>query len=225
MLTPELRSEGRLHIVDHMGDDRSVVRAARVSYGRLFDDLPFNEDKDARLLRYLIRNSHWSPFEHASITFYVESPVFVARQWMRHRSWSFNEVSARYTRVSEAFYVPEVWRHQGEGNKQMSGPPFSEEDNREAQEVYLDALDKAADAYEYLMYVGASRELARMVLPVSLYTQFYATANLRSIFHFIELRDHEHAQPEIQWYARRMASLGRELFPHSFQAWDERAGN
>lgn len=210
-------------VQDVMGDDLSAVRAARVSYGKQVGE-EFDEKRDYKLLKYLLSNGHWSPFEHATITFRVEAPIFVARQWMRHKSWSFNEISGRYTELPTAFYVPETWRGQDSKNKQASSGVLPTHAQEAARWYYDYAIRAAKYAYEHLLELGASRELARMALPVSTFTQFYATANLRSIMHFLEQRLDPHAQPEIQEYAMGVEDGFKNNFPWTFDAWRESGG-
>lgn len=219
MQTVEYLVHGHVNVVDVLGDDRSVVRAARVSYGGHNDSVPFDTVRDSKLLKYLLRNEHWSPFEHASMTFRVKAPIFIARQWMRHRSWSFNEVSARYKELPHEVWCPSSWRTQGKDNKQVSGDIIREWETTKSLDFSLDdTILMAFSTYDFLLEKGVAREQARAVLPVGTYTEFYATANLRSIFHFIQLRDHEHAQPEIQRYAQDVRAAAAEHFPHSFAA-------
>ena len=212
--------KGLVDVVEHVGDDLSPIRAARISYGRGTNEV-FDRDKDGRLLRYLLRNGHWSPFEHPSITFRVTAPIFVARQWFRHRSWSFNEISARYTEVKDSFYVPEVWRGQSSTNKQASEGVLDSAGQEAADFHYRTAIRAAQYAYKQLLDLGVSREMARMALPVSSFTEFYGTANLRSILHFLEQRLSPHAQQEIRSYAEGVHSLTKQLFPETIAAWRE----
>jgi thymidylate synthase (FAD) len=209
----------RLELVDHMGSDHRVVQAARVSYAR--DLTPWDESRDPRLIQYLVDHGHWSCFEHCYLTVLVECPLFVARQWMRHRSWNFNEVSRRYTSEDIKFYVPSNWRTQHSKNKQSS----SLEDvanSWKADEHRHIATSVANTAYEQLLNLGVAREQARIVLPQSLYTRYYATASLRSVIHFLQSRDHEDAQWEIQQYSKALREIMKELWPMTYQAvWKE----
>lgn len=216
---------GTVEFVDAMGDDLSIIRAARVSYGRAPGDT-FDEKKDGRLLRYLLKNGHWSPFEHTSLTFRVECPIFIARQWMRHRSWSFNEYSARYKEVEEKFYVPIMWRKQSTDNKQMSGGELDNEGQLTANWLAELALRESMKSYQDLLAMGVSREQARSVLPVGTFTEFYATASVRSVLHFLEQRLHPHAQHEIRALAQMVLDITEQHFPHTIAAWDSlRAGH
>jgi thymidylate synthase (FAD) len=200
-----------------MGDDQSILRSARVSYD--LDEREVDAARDEKLLRYLLKNHHTSPFEHVTFTFHVKAPIFVARQWMRHRTWSFNEISARYTRIDDSWYTPLAWRGQAKDNKQMSAGII--ENQREAQALYTASVIRALKAYRDLIYAGASREMARMVLPVSMFTRFYATVNLHNLLAFLRLRDHDHAQPEIREYAIAMGRIAVEKAPVTMEIWRE----
>lgn len=219
----ELSEFGEVRLIDHMGDDLSVIRAARVSYGKAPGE-EFDEEKDGRLLRYLLKHGHWSPFEHATVTFGVRLPIFVARQWMRHYSWSFNEISGRYKELPTEFYVPRDWRGQSTTNKQGSGEPLGALNQLSADYAYQYALDDVVSAYQTLLNLGVAREQARAILPVSTYTEFYATANLRNILHFLSSRTAPDAQQEIREYAEKVDEIVYQLFPHTIEAWDEVRG-
>ena len=207
----------KVELVSHMGDDLTVVNAARVSYGGESDVLT---DKDRRLIQYLLENKHTSPFEHVTFTFRIEVPIFIARQWMRHRTWSFNELSYRYKEPDMEFYLPGVWRKQSTDNKQVTEGEL-DADKQILASTYANAVYKHAEhAYQELLDLGVGRELARIVLPVGLYTSYYGTVNLHNLFHFLELRDHEHAQPEIAWTARRIRELIRPIVPACMDSWE-----
>lgn len=213
-----LSNQAFVELVDSMGSDQSIINAARVSYDGDLEERP--ESKDKKLLRYLLKNHHTSPFEHVSLTFHVKAPIFVARQWMRHRTWAFNEISARYTKLEEGWYKPNMWRAQSDQNKQMS--EGYAENQPHLRQVYEWTAQAAWHAYEELIDNGASREQARMILPVSMFTRFYATVNLHNLLHFVRLRDHEHAQPEIREYAVAMRELAREhVAPWTMEIWGE----
>lgn len=211
-----LDGQGFVELVDNFGSDASAVRAARVSYNGDKGVRP--EEHDKKLIRYLVRNNHTSPFEHVAFTFHVKAPMFVARQWMRHRTWSFNEVSARYTTVEESFYQPLQWRGQSSDNKQMSEGVI---DDFDVDVAYADAVSNALNSYAVMLDAGVSREMARMVLPQSMFTRFYATIDLHNLLNFIRLRDHDHAQPEIREYAVAMKELASSHAPWTIEAWDE----
>lgn len=209
---------GSVALVQHVGDDKSVVNAARVSFGG-DNTLPFDE-KDAKLIRYLLKHEHGSPFEHNSLTFKIVAPIFVIRQWMRHRvGVSYNEISGRYVEVLEQFYTPEKFRQQAKSNRQASIEAGDSLDQEQAHQVWENAWKQAFQAYQDLLALGVTREQARGVLPLTMYSEFYFTCNLRSLFHFLALRDHPGAQWETQMYARALAQLAEPLFPSSFEAW------
>lgn len=210
---------GFVRLVDHMGDDLSIVRAARVSYDA---DWRSGEDagKDEKLIHYLYKNKHTSPFESVVFTFEVKAPMFVLRQWHRHRTWSFNEISARYCELDEGYYVPNVAQitTQSASNKQMRTKeqhPLAEE-IRQAIGV---ANEDSYRRYKTLIESGCPRELARSVLPVGAYSRMFATVDLHNLLHFLRLRSHEHAQWEIQEYARAMESLIAPIVPYTMAAY------
>lgn len=214
----------QLALEDHMGDDMSIVRAARVSTGR--DDRTEGAEK---LLRYMAKHKHGSPFEHVAMTFRVKAPLFVVAQWHRHRAgWSYNQQSRRYTSEKIEFYRPDMhaggWRLQAKSNKQSSGAP-AEPDTQGSCAAFLDlAIMRAEESYKAMLKAGVAREQARMVLPQSLYTSMYATCNLRSLHHFWGLRSTPEAQQEIRVYADAMAKIAGALFPLAWAALVEEGG-
>ncbi len=198
--------------------DKEILRAARVSYAN--DNTVTSEEKDSKLIKYLMVNKHTSPFEAAVFTFHVQCPIFIARQFMRHRTFSYNEVSARYTALPNNFFVPDVLPSQAKGNKQMS----SVEPVKDDQDwiFLMTAYQKRAyEFYEELMEAGVSREYARTVLPVSIMTRFYCTVDLHNLFHFLRLRLHAHAQKEIREVAESMLALIEPLAPLSVAAFKD----
>ena len=213
-----LYGDGRGHVtlVHHSGDDLSAVNAARVSFGAHRTEI---DDKDLKLLAYLAKERHTSPFEHCSVTLRVKVPLFVARQWMRHRTQSYNEISRRYTSVDVEFFVPAKLRKQHKSNRQASEGVI-EDENLLAEYQY--SIQRAMRSYETLIAEGVCREQARAVLPQAMYTEFYATANLLNWLKFIELRDHEGAQQEIVEAAQGVRSILEVLYPHTTQAWFDR---
>jgi thymidylate synthase (FAD) len=215
----DVLDQGHVRLVDHMGDDLSVVRAARVSHDAAWRT---GEDagKDEKLIRYLWKNHHVSPFEHVTFTFEVKAPVFVFRQWHRHRTWSFNEVSARYTELPEEFYVPNPKDIgvQSIGNKQGRVTGEGPDRGRQAYR-YQSTCQAAFREYHELLADGWPRELARMVLPLSTYSTMFATVDLRNLLHFLELRTDPHSQWEIQQYAFAMFDLIEPIVPVCIKAW------
>jgi len=212
---------GHVRLVESMGSDLSIVRNARVSYDaewRAGDD----DGKDAKLLNYLLKNKHTSPFESCVFTFDVKAPIFVFRQWHRHRTWSFNEISARYAELPEEFYVPELEQitTQSASNKQMR----TAEQNQSAEEIRrtISVAGQVAFAdYKRMIALGCPREIARSVLPVGTYSHMFATCDLHNLFHFLKLRLHSHAQYEIRVYADAMLELIEPIVPISVAAFRE----
>lgn len=215
-------TESTVDLVDYMGVDKSIVDAARVSYGK--NSVVFDEERDRKLIRYLLVNNHTSPFEHVTFTFYVKTPIAIARQIMRHRTWSFNEISMRYTEAKDEFFMPKEWRGQSTDNKQMSAGPLAHDTQHFIDAIYEPAIEYCYEAYDALVKGGVSRELARMVLPVSLMTEFYGTVNLHNLMHFLELRLHPHAQPEVQDVARQMEKHMERIVPETYAIWKEERG-
>ncbi len=212
---------GFVRLVDHMGSDLSVVRAARVSYDaawRTGED----EKSDARLIRYLWKNKHTTPFEAVTFTFEVKAPIFVFRQWHRHRTWSFNELSARYKELPEEFYVPKVEDvgEQSKDNKQGRQQTNVDRLARESElDLYNVTVAKSFDTYRCLLRQGWPRELARSVLPVSTYSHMFGTVNLLNLFRFLSLRCDSHAQYEIRVYADAMSRIISDVVPVCWNAW------
>jgi len=205
---------GLVRLVDYMGSDLSISRSARVSY-----DAPGREE-DKGLINYLLTNGHNTPFEACEIMFEIKAPIFVFRQWHRHRTQSYNELSARYRELPEEFYVPELDQitMQSEDNKQMR----TEEQHPEAQMI-ADEIASANRAsfqtYKHLLREGAPRELARSVLPVGAYSHMFAKANLFNWMRFMKERSHPHAQYEIRVYADVILSILSDLFPLAIEAF------
>lgn len=208
---------GYVRLVDSMGSDLSIVRAARVSYNaewRTGDD----SGSDERLLSYLLKNKHTSPFESVLFTFEIKCPIFIARQWHRHRTWSYNEVSARYTELPEEFYVPlpENVGMQSKDNKQVRDISVAVDNLSHGYYVahtIRHLAQRAFVVYQELLSQGCPRELARSVLPVATYTRFFGTVDLHNLMHFLDLRLHSHAQYEIQQYALAIVALIKDVVP------------
>lgn len=225
--------KGFVQLVSHMGSDQSIVSAARVSYGADSKGL----EADKKLLFYLYKNKHTSPFEMAKVVFIIKMPIFVARQYIRHRMQNVNEVSARYTEVSDDFYIPTRWRRNlGAGqNKQQSAPddllilakdvmiidlngtPFATKDITLVLNNYCNA---AYLFYKDLLEAGVAKEMARMVLPLNIYTTMRVCWDLKNLLHFITLREDAHAQAEIQEYGRAIKAFLQDLFPWTMEAYE-----
>lgn len=217
---------GFVRYIDHMGTDTRIVEAARVSY----QSASKGPDADKKLLGYLFRNKHTSPFEMCKVSFNVKMPIFVMRQWVRHRMQNLNEVSARYTELPNEFYVPKEWCKQDTVNKQgsiteqgwdeihgITGMTKNETLSYQTQKAY----DAAYATYESLLSQGVAREMARMVLPVGIYTECYSCWDLKNLLHFFALRDDSHAQAEIQEYAQAMKQIVSELFPWTMEVYEQ----
>jgi thymidylate synthase (FAD) len=201
-----------------MADDLSVVNGARVSFARRKTEL---DESDEALIRFLMRDRHGSPFEHNAFRFHVRCPIFVAREWFRHRIGSFNEFSLRYARATDDFYLPDaddVRTQVGKPGAYTFEPvdaELAERTRDELQAVY----DQAYETYERLVEAGVARELARSVLPVGAYTQFFWTVNARSLMNFVSLRNSEFAQLEIRRYAEAVESFFAERMPVTYAAF------
>lgn len=209
--------KGFVRLVDSMGDDTAIVQAARVSY----QSGSKGEEADRKLLRYLYTHRHTSPFEQVEFKFHCRMPIFVARQWVRHRTASLNEISARYTKLSNDYYVPDEWRLQDNKNKQSSNGFCSPEYNNICNRSYQYACDQAIRVYHGLIDLGISREMARMVLPVSMYTEWYWKQDLHNLLHFLRLRLDSHAQYEIRVYAEAIRDLISPIVPWTMEIFKE----
>lgn len=217
----DVLDHGLVRLVDSMGSDLSIVRNARVSYDaawRSGDDT----GSDRRLLNYLLKNKHNTPFESVVFTFEVKAPIFVFRQWHRHRTQSYNELSARYKELPEEFYIPEATQitTQSSDNKQMrtdEAHPLAEafRTNMRLQNTMAFSL------YKSMLEDGCPRELARSVLPVGTYSHMFATVNLHNLFHFLRERLHPHAQYEIRVYAEAILELIEPIVPESVKIFKE----
>ncbi len=211
--------KGFVRLVDYLGSDARIVQAARVSYGE--GTKTFREDKG--LIDYLLRNQHTSPFEQVSLTFHCKMPIFVARQWVRHRTAKLNEISGRYSVMKDEFYVPdsEAIAFQSTDNKQGRS---SEEVPAEVKEKVRGLLEQgqrqAFGEYEALLDEGVARELARINLPLSLYTEWYWTMDLHNLFHFLALRLDAHAQLEIRKYAEVILQITRAVAPVAVESFE-----
>lgn len=195
---------GFVNLVDMMGNDYRILQSARVSTG---GEARTTDKKDRGLIRYLYKNQHMSPFEQVCLTFHAKVPNFVMKQFLRHRTFSFNEYSQRYSKVIDDFYIPEGWRVQGVTNHQGSGDLFNKEASEEMNDVYAETVDSCFQLYDDMMEEGVAKEMARMVIPSSVYTEFYFTVDLRNMLHMLSLRLHEHAQYEIKVFAEAMLDI------------------
>ena len=219
---------GKIELVQHMGEDITVVNSARVSFGVHKDEM---NDKDKKLVNYLIKHKHTSTLEHNIATFRIKVPIFVRSQHHRHRTWSYNEISRRYTDADLQFYTPEEYRTQHKSNRQASNldslinpvmDVYHEHlESRLCNEAVEFHVRNSLYLYEDMIKKGVAREQARMILPQNMYTEYYATANANNILKFIDLRTHEGAQWEIQQLANRMLDIIENLWPVTVRSFKE----
>ena len=214
--------QGFVRLDAAMADDASVVNAARVSFAKNAVLPNQMSDADKGLINFLMREKHGTPFEHNSFRFHVKTPVFVAREWFRHRIGSFNEFSARYSEVPNDFFVPDERDVRAQVGKpgSYSFEPLSENVSRSTVEIINAANERAYETYAGLLEMGVAKELARSVLPVSMYTQFYWTVNARALMNFLSLRTHETAQRDIRFYADAVYALVAPVMPVTFESWE-----
>ncbi|PZO66703.1 MAG: FAD-dependent thymidylate synthase [Paracoccus denitrificans] len=214
---------GLVRVIDYMGDDGAIVQAARVSYGRGTKAVQTDEG----LIRYLMRHWHSTPFEMCEVKFHIKLPVFVARQWIRHRTANVNEYSARYSILDREFYIPapEQLNAQATVNRQGRGDVLQGEEAQRVLDWLRDDATRAYDHYEQMLsqddQQGLARELARMNLPANVYTQWYWKSDLHNLFHFLRLRADAHAQYEIRVYAEVMAQIVKDWVPAAYAAFED----
>ena len=219
--------KGFVEVIDTLGDDLTVVNSARVSFGKRKTKW---DKTDERLVRYLAKHQHHSPFRHLQIQFHIKAPEFVMRQWYKHvvgiettsnsvtKDHAWNEISGRYVPV-EDFYIPDVYRAQSDDNKQASEGEV--EDQEKAQKTWTDAHWYLVGFYDELLNMGVAKEQARAILPLSQYTEVYWTASFQAVMNFIELRDERTSQWEIQEYAKVIKKLCLTSFPKITKLWLE----
>ena len=219
--------KGEIELLDSMGKDETIARAAWVSYGKQGDERGDKEVK--RLVNYLMKHQHGTPFEHVVFQFYIKAPIFIAREWFRHRIGSFNEISSRYVTFEPEFYMPEKFRVKEETNKQGSKIPEDKENfnlwNSVANADLTEGYTLSYNKYLALKEQGVANELARLLLPLGTYTQWWWTVNLRSLFNFMALRSYPTAQWEIQEYSRALESIVKEKVPYAYEAWEANGRN
>jgi thymidylate synthase (FAD) len=226
----QVLDKGFIEVIDSLGTDLTVVNSARVSFGKRKEKW---DKSDEHLVRYLAKHKHYSPFRHLQVQFHIKAPEFVMRQWYKHvvgiettsnssaKDHAWNEISGRYVEV-EDYYIPKVWRKQSKDNKQASEGVLSEEVNSRAIHAYNTALSTTKSMYERLVkHYGVAKEQARVILPLSQYTEVYWTASFQAIMNFIELRNEKTSQVEIQEYAKVMLELMKETFPKITEIWSE----
>ncbi|MEJ5245881.1 MAG: FAD-dependent thymidylate synthase [Bacteroidota bacterium] len=209
---------GFVRLVDWMGDDSSIVQAARVSYGKGTKSV----SEDTALIRYLMRHLHTSPFEMVEFKFHVKLPIFVARQWIRHRTANVNEYSGRYSEMPDEFYLPEPeqLRLQSTLNKQGRGEASIDNSSDVIARMKL-TQEKLFQEYSELLSTGLAREIARINLPLSNYTEWYWKIDLHNLFHFLRLRLDSHAQYEIRVYAEAISKIIKQIVPIAYQAFED----
>ncbi len=205
-----LGGQGWVGLIDHLGEEISIINAARVSFGKLKNQM---EERDITLLDYLIENRHTSPMEHVVFTFSIHCPLFVRGQWHRHRTWSYNEISRRYTEIDMEFYTPDKLRQQAKSDRQAS-VASADFDDTALREMISGHNQSSFELYEKLLERGVCREQARGILPQNMMVTFWGTVNLGNLLHFLELRDSEHAQWEIREYAIAIKKLIKPIIPN-----------
>jgi thymidylate synthase (FAD) len=222
----DVLDKGIIGLDEWMGSDLKVARAAWVSYGKQDSDRPITG-----VINYMMKHRHGTPFEHVVFSWYVKAPIFVAREWMRHRIGSFNEISGRYVKFEPEFYIPDQIRVKGDTNKQGSVLPDEDwaydrlewvdvnDFNKQMIEDLTSTYETVYDNYLGLLDSGVANEQARMVLPVGLYTQYFWTVNLRALLNFLSLRNADNAQWEIRQYAIAIEEQLKELVPITYEAW------
>lgn len=217
---------GEIDIVGSLGTDLTVVNSARLSFRAESEVLG---QKDEKLINYLAKNKHTSPFRHCFVAMRIKAPEFVMRQWYKHVigcSWGdpefhnhgWNEMSGRYVEMKPEFYEPQAWRKQSKDNKQASAGLHGFIPQQACFAAYKQVLEKSYEAYKLMLKLGTAKEQARMILPLSMYTEVIWTASLLALFNFVALRDHEHAQHEIREYAVALNDICSELYPVSWKA-------
>jgi len=219
---------GSVEYISHMGDDLSIVNAARVSFGSQKEEI---EERDVKLIKYLMQHNHTSPFEHCAITMRFIVPLFIRSQHHRHRTWSYNEISRRYTSVDMEFYSPPAFRTQHKSNRQASNnqlidpvlnSSYMSIGFESASTAVKEHANRSLNLYNAMLDAGICREQARGVLPQNLYTQYYGTTNLHNLLKFISLRSHEGAQWEIQQVANACLGIALKHFPIATEAYIEK---
>ncbi|MFP4548442.1 MAG: FAD-dependent thymidylate synthase [Fidelibacterota bacterium] len=216
--------KGFVRLVDYMGGDQRIVQSARVSYGKGTKSVR----QDRGLINYLLKHQHTSPFEQVILTFHCKMPIFVARQWVRHRTARINEISGRYSVMEKEFYLPpkDQIRFQNEDNRQgRSQEEVPAKLQQKVLNLLLQANDRTYKDYEHLLDDNIARELARINLPLSLYTQWYWQIDLHNLFHFLKLRLDYHAQWEIQEYGKVIAEMTKSVAPMAYEAFEKHIVN
>ena len=221
--------KGFIEVVDSLGNDLTVVNSARVSFGKRKEKF---DKSDERLVRYLAKYKHYSPFRHLQVQFHIKAPEFVMRQWYKHvvgiettsnsaaKDHAWNEISGRYVPV-EDYYHPSVWRKQSDDNKQASEGVLDDLQQARMNDSYEALMQNVRMTYERMVAAGMAKEQARIILPLNQYTEVYWTASFQAIVNFIELRDEKTSQWEIQEYAKVMKELMYEVYPKTTEIWSK----
>ena len=229
MIKSDVLDKGFIEVIDSLGNDLTVVNSARVSFGKRKEKW---DKSDERLVRYLAKHKHYSPFRHLQVQFHIKAPEFVMRQWYKHvvgiettsnssaKDHAWNEISGRYVEV-EDFYHPSVWRKQSDDNKQASEGVLDDLQQKRMTQFYNDYMNQVEMTYDRMIEAGMAKEQARIVLPLSQYTLVWWTASFQSVMNFIELRDEPTAQWEIQEYAKAMKKIMFDTFPETTKLWSE----
>ena len=229
MIKSDVLDKGFIEVVDSLGSDLTVVNSARVSFGKRKEKF---DKSDERLVRYLAKYKHYSPFRHLQVQFHIKAPEFVMRQWYKHvvgiettsnssaKDHAWNEISGRYVPV-EDFYYPSVWRKQSDDNKQASEGVLDDLQQKRMSSVYNEYMRQVEMAYDRMIDAGMAKEQARIILPLSQYTEVYWTASFQAIMNVIELRNEKTSQIEIQEYAKVMLEQMKEVFPKTTELWSE----
>jgi len=219
--------KGFIEVIDTLGDDLTVVNSARVSFGKRKEKF---DKSDARLVRYLAKYKHYSPFRHLQIQFHIKAPEFVMRQWYKHvvgiettsnsstKDHAWNEISGRYVPVQD-YYEPSVWRKQSDDNKQASEGVLDDLQQARMNDAYNELMRNVRMTYDKMVNAGMAKEQARIILPLNQYTEVYWTASFQAVMNFIELRNEKTAQIEIQEYAKVLLGLLFESFPKTTEIW------
>ena len=225
----QVLNKGFVEVIDSLGTDLTVVNSARVSFGKRKE---VYDKSDRALVRYLAKHKHFSPFRHMMVQFHLKAPEFVMRQWYKHvvgiettssyptKDHAWNEISGRYTPVTD-YYIPEVWRKQSQDNKQASEGELDDLHQKRMTHLYERYLLEVERVYETMIQTGMAKEQARVVLPLSQYTEVYWTASFQAIMNFIDLRDEKTAQWEIQQYAKCLKEMMYDIYPETVKIWSD----
>ena len=225
----QVLDKGFVEVIDTLGSDLTVVNSARVSFGKRKE---VYDKSDRALVKFLAKHKHFSPFRHMMVQFHLKAPEFVMRQWYKHvvgiettssyptKDHAWNEISGRYTPVSD-YYIPEVWRKQSQDNKQASEGELDDLHQKRMRHLYDRYLLEVERVYETMVQTGMAKEQARIVLPLSQYTEVYWTASFQAIMNFIDLRDEKTAQWEIQQYAKVIKEMMYDIYPETVKIWSE----